>query len=368
MKKGKTITELAAEIQRQAETKKDFLVKTEGIKVRPALGVAGEVQRIRMDFGDQRLNIGDTAHAQIGTHLGIPKAYYDKMLTEAPELLGVNINAWFQKYPSRQMVRTLDGKARAFLSDKYRPMDNLELAEAVLPVLGELGVEVISAEITEKRLYIKAIDKAVSREIPNAARLGEGHEFVKLRELHPSICISNSEIGHGSLSVQGGTFDQFCTNLSYFAERSTKKYHVGQRHGEFAEDQVFAMLSDKTRQLNDAALWSTIRDVVRGAFDVARFDALVGKITGTQEQKLTGDIPKVVELAAARWGFNDGERKSVLDHLIHGGDLTRFGLYNAVTRTAEDLADYDRATEFERFGGQLIELPASEWRQLAEAA
>lgn len=368
MKKGKTIVELAAEIQRQSESKKDFLVRTEAVKVRPALGVAGDVTKIRMDFGDQRLQIGDTAHSQIGTHLGIPKVYYDKMLKEAPELLGVNINAWFQKYPSRQMVRTLDGKARAFLSDRYRPMDNQELAEAVLPVLGDLDCEVISAEITEKRLYIKAVDKSVTREIPNTARMGEGHQFVKLRALHPTICISNSEIGHDSLSVQAGTFDEFCTNLSYFAERSTKKYHVGQRHGEFAEDQVFAMLSDQTRQLNDAALWSTIRDVVRGAFDVARFDALVGKITGTQNQKLTGDIPKVVEMAAVRWGFNDTERKSVLDHLIHGGDLTRYGLYNAVTRTAEDLADYDRATEFERMGGQIIELPANDWRQLAEAA
>ena len=33
------------------------------------------------------------------------------------------------------MVRTLDGKARAFLSDRYHRIDNEQIAEAVLPVL-----------------------------------------------------------------------------------------------------------------------------------------------------------------------------------------------------------------------------------------
>lgn len=43
-------------------------------------------------------------------------------------------------------------------------------------------------------------------------------------------------------------------------------------------------------------------------------------------------------------------------------------MLNAFTRTAEDLADYDRATDFERIGGQIIELPANDWKRIAEAA
>jgi hypothetical protein len=35
------------------------------------------------------------------------------------------------------------------------------------------------------------------------------------------------------------------------------------------------------------------------------------------------------------------------------------------TRTAEDAADYDRATELEAAGGRVIELAAAEWRSLA---
>lgn len=366
MKTGKTIMQLAEEITRQQAAKKDFLVDTTALTMADLSHLNAGVH---LEFGDQTLAVGATAHDQIATHLGIPKKYYDRMLAEAPGLLTNNVNEWFHKYPTRQMVRTLDGKARALLSDRYRPMDNAELADAVLPVLAELGCEILSADVTERKLYIKAIDRSVLRELPAGKHLGDGgHTIVRARQLHPSVTISNSEIGHGSLSVLGGTFDGFCTNLAIFGERSMKRYHVGTKAAEFSEDQVYAMLTAETRQLNDAALWATIRDVVRGAFDTARFDALVGKIAGTQEQLLTGDIPKVVEVTAARFGMNDGERKSVLDHLIKGGDLSRFGLYNAVTRTAEDLPDYDRATDFERFGGQIVELAANDWRQLAEAA
>ena len=36
------------------------------------------------------------------------------------------------------MVRTLDGQVRAVLSDRYRRLDNYDLAENVLPILQQL--------------------------------------------------------------------------------------------------------------------------------------------------------------------------------------------------------------------------------------
>jgi hypothetical protein len=57
------------------------------------------------------------------------------------------------------MVRTLDGTARAFLSDRYQPFDNdlvascgaLETLQDVAP-----GMVVQSADLTPTKLYIKA--------------------------------------------------------------------------------------------------------------------------------------------------------------------------------------------------------------------
>src|SRR5262249_32736813 len=45
-------------------------------------------------------------------------------------------------------------------------------------------------------------------------------------------------------------------------------------------------------------------------------------------------------------------------------ELSAWGLANAVTRTAEDAADYDRATELEAAGRRLIELGQAEWKPL----
>jgi hypothetical protein len=58
----------------------------------------------------------------------------------------------------------------------------------------------------------------------------------------------------------------------------------------------------------------------------------------------------------------------VLRHLIIEGDLSGYGLVNAVTHYSQDVGGYDRATEFEALGGKLIELAPTEWKGLAQAA
>ena len=57
----------------------------------------------------------------------------------------------------------------------------------------------------------------------------------------------------------------------------------------------------------------------------------------------------------------------MLRHLIAEGDLSGYGLVNAVTHFSQEVEDYDRATEFEALGGKLIELPVKEWKELAQA-
>lgn len=38
-----------------------------------------------------------------------------------------------------------------------------------------------------------------------------------------------------------------------------------------------------------------------------------------------------------------------------GNDFSHYGLVNAVTRSSQDVQDYNRATELERVGGILLE-------------
>jgi len=360
MKIGRTLTELAQEIERQRETRKDYIASTAHI----SMGVEGD--EVRMLVGDD-LDLGVTsiAHDQIASHVGIPAGYYKRMLAEEPLLLAANANTWLHKNPVQRMVRSLDGNSRAFLSNSYRPLDNAAMMEAVLPSLVDMGVEIMSCEVTEARLYLKVVDKRINKDIPTGRKLGDGsHCFFDTAS--PALVLSNSEVGLGALSVQTSIYTHMCTNLAVVRERSQRKYHVGQRQD--IGEEVYALLSDNTRQLTDAALWAQISDVVRGAFDRVLFDATCEKLASAAEDKIEADPVKVVEVTALKYMMSAGERSSVLQHLIRGGDLTRYGLHAAITRTAEDVENYDRASQFEQLGGTIIELPRSEWQQLARAA
>ena len=68
---------------------------------------------------------------------------------------------------------------------------------------------------------------------------------------------------------------------------------------------------------------------------------------------------KTVEVLANRYALNDSERTGVLRHLIIGGDLSGYGLVNAVTHFSQDVEDYDRAPDFEALGG----VSSLSWRQ-----
>ena len=139
MKSGLTIVEMAQQIERQSKLKQDYLLDTRRLQVEP---FGSQLYLHTFDDHDdplvEPLEINQIAHRQIGTHLKIPAAYYDRMLSDYPELLAENVNSWFQREPTQRMVRTLDGTVRAFLSNRYRRIDNLDIAEIVLPVIQQM--------------------------------------------------------------------------------------------------------------------------------------------------------------------------------------------------------------------------------------
>jgi hypothetical protein len=377
MKKGKTLTELANEIERRQDLKHDLIAPMPKLSV--FVTDTGEPRMLaRLPKGDEHFGIQQLAHNQIAEQLKIPAAYYNRMLAEQPSLLADNINTWLQNPPTnntgttrgsmvetkRRMVRTMDGKVRAFLSDKYRSLENEDLAEAVLPVLLQRKLIILSCDITETRLYIKAVDPALEQDVPSGHKRGDGSHVI-YDTCSPAITISNSEVGFGALSIETGTYTKACTNLAMFGA-SMRKYHTGSRAE--LSDEVFALLSDRTKRITDAAVWSQVRDLVGAAFDKEKFEATCQKLTTASEQKIEDDVVQVVERVAKRFTFSEGERAGVLKRLIEGADLTRYGLHAAITRHSADVDDYDRASVLERLGGEIIELPKSDWQAIAEAA
>ena len=145
MKYGRSLQELAIELDRQAKVKKDY-VATAG-----AMQMTAVNENFDLVIGNTPFQLNENAHRQLGLQLKIPAPYYERMRAENPGLLMANVNGWFQQSPdTRRMVRTLDGTARAILSDRYRRIDNYEVAQTVLPIISEMqGARIESCELTD---------------------------------------------------------------------------------------------------------------------------------------------------------------------------------------------------------------------------
>ena len=366
MKTGRDIQSLAAEIMRQAETKRDLIASTK------AMDIAVVDDKVALQVGDKgTFPINDIAHNQIASLTKVPRDYYHRMQSEAPGLLANNIKTWFDKYPVARLVRTLDGNARAMLSDKYPvTFDNFVFANAALPILEKRKLEVMSCEITERKLYLKAVDTQLFRDVPVGFKYGDGSHQI-FDTCAPVVILSNSEVGFGNLVCETGVYTRGCTNMALWAAGGMKRRHIGARHhlaeGLDVED-LDEVLSSATKRKTAEALWAQVTDIIAAAFDTKTIDNRLEKIAATAKNQITGDVSKVVELTAERFGLNDGEKTSVLNHLAAGSSLTQYGLHAAITRAAADVESYDRATELEYMGGKVIELPRNEWATLAEAA
>ena len=353
MKAGKTLQELAAELERQQLAKKDLIVST-GVLSMDSRDDGGIALNVMGGQVIQHYDVGEIAHRQIGQFLKIPATYYDRMRREYPQLLTLNANGWFAKMPqAKRMLRTLDGTARALLSDRYRRIDNFEVASAVLPIISRMeGAGVESCELTDSRMYLKVVNPRVTAEIKKGDIVQAG------------VLISNSEVGMGSVTVSPLIYRLVCSNGMIAEDGKLRKYHVG-RANESRED--FSIYRNETIEADDKAFLMKLEDSVKAAVDQARFAAIVDKLRESTEATFQPQqVQQVVELASKEYGFTDSESNGILGHLAAGGDLSLYGLANAVTRQAQDVASYDRSTELEATGYRIITMAPSLWRNLTK--
>ncbi|MCW3050982.1 MAG: hypothetical protein JWN14_152 [Chthonomonadales bacterium] len=392
MKTGRTLPDLASELERQANAKRDFLAPAEALRVRSN----GHTDLLV----NEPFAVNEIAHGQLADYTGVPKSFYDRLRNEATDLqiptprLGdcpqavidptqlvqcestplfdVLLNRLLVgKGGDVRMVRTLDGKARAFLSDAFSlDLDNHDVFRAAAAAIEQAGLgpeQVASCEVTERRLYLKVVSPKLEATIDpsNLTRPHGGHHMLKEPQVvQAGFILSNSETGLGSLVVQQTVFRLQCTNL-WITEDGYRQRHLGKTLEAGDDGRVYR--SD-TRQADARARLLKIRDHIADALNETRFKMLVAKMQETTEVKLEGSIEKIVEVTARKFGLAQPEKEDVLKNLIEGADLSLWGLTNAITATAQTAATYDRSTELEAIGGRFFALPAAEVRELVRAA
>lgn len=356
MKAGLSIEELAAEIMRQNEIKEDYVVNSPCLQMDAwdsdlFLRVMDGQQTDRLE----PLEISENAHRQISARLGIPIKYYNRMLAESPDLLTQNVNTWFNKNPEQRMLRVMEGKIRAFLSNRYLRLDHHEVTCAVIPEIGTIpDVQFVSNQITEDHLYMKAI-------IPHLQR-----EVLPGRTIQAGLMIRNSETGLGTFTVSPLLY---CpeNNCGMIADTgAVKRTHSGPV---YRAEENFQLRPEAFLTSEDNAFLEKIRRAIRDTVDETVFEQTVERPREAIDARInTHDIPVVVNHAGNEFGITDSEQHGVLQHLLEQEDMTLFGLANAVTRQSHDSESYERATGLEEISYRMLTMPRRQWERINEIA
>lgn len=348
MKQGRDLTEIAGIIYNQLPAKHDYIAPTERI----ALSDDGYFHLA--DTG-QYLPTKHSLH-QLTDSVGIRWDYIQRMLNDgATDLLAKNVNHWLRKESKNRMIRTIDTEdgtvMRAYLSDRYRPLDNWDLLSAIMPTLEQKELVIRSSELTDTKLYLKATLPALQDEVKPGDIIEMG------------IVISNSEVGDGSVRVQPLIYRLVCTN-GMIAQASIQKYHIGRRIGNGSAD-IEYFLRDETREADDRAFWMMIKDVVEGTLSQGFFYEQVYKLKEAAGLPIKRKVEDVVEITRRKYSLSEQTGSAMLENIIRSNDLTKYGLANAITNIANTTESYEYATELENIGGKVIELPRKEWEAIA---
>ena len=83
----------------------------------------------------------------------------------------------------------------------------------------------------------------------------------------------------------------------------------------------------------------------------------VNKMRESTQIPLNHAPVKSVELLADKFQLTESERGDILRQLFMQGDNSCYGLVNAVTAASKIAKTYERATDLERIGGEILSLP-----------
>lgn len=362
---GRTIEQVAADLQTIRATAQDFKVATSSIA---ATGHPddGSEAGLRIAFDGRQFEPTEWCHGQVAQTVGVPAAYYKKLLTENAVLLSGCINHGLmmasqaalraRHVDDQRLVRVVGGKCRALLSSRYRRLDNFDLLEAVFPEVIGQGLKIKEAELTEQRLYIKAVSDQLTADI----KVGDPVRY--------GLIISGSDVGSGAVRVEPYIDRLVCSN-GLIRPAAMRKMHLGR------DDFAMELLSEKTLSMGDAAFWAGVRDIVRGSLRPEMFQRDVELLRAAAGDVIANyNIPEVVEVTAKVLGIDGAqvkEKESIVAYLARGADgagYNRYGLAQAVSFAAHNAKGYDDAVWFERAASEVLTIGAKDWAKISKVA
>jgi hypothetical protein len=282
------------------------------------------------------LAINGSCHNQIAEKLEIPLKYYHRMEEETPELLARNVNTWLERSEKDFFIRGLGDSVRAFLSDRYRVIDHLDVLMCALNELQAHDAEIEDCFLSETELNIKVKSQTL-------------RDFVRHKDdlIMGGIFITNSETGHKALRVEPRMFRVKCSNGMIVEELVTREIHIG--NGD---------------EISDEIVYLSLRRSIRELFN--RFGEIVLLLRESTEAKIRNP-QKVIQNVVDQYKLSETQKANILMAFGAEPEYDQYGIANAVTQAAQKEETWEKSVELEKLGGKLVALPMEEFKAMDEA-
>jgi hypothetical protein len=324
------LEKLIEELEGQKPLKWDRRISSSELKIVPL-----EAQ-VKLQMGsDDSFSVSQPCHVQIADKLEIPLKYYHKMEEEAPELLAENVNTWLQKTRKEFFIRGLGDSVRAFLSDRYRVIDHLDVLYCSLNELQAHEAEVEDCFLSEIEMNIKV----------KSQRL---RDFVRHKDdlIMGGLLLTNSETGHKALRLEPRLFRVKCSNGMIVEELVIREIHLG--NADEADNEIFYL---------------TLRRSIQGVFKgFGKIVNVLRESTGIKIKNPQKMISNVVE----HYRLSEAQRDNILMAFGAEPEYDKYGIANAVTLAAQKEETWEKSVELEKIGGNLITLPMEDFKSLDE--
>lgn len=278
--------------------------------------------------------------AQVAEKLGIPSPYFKKLKLWNPTLLTSNINGWLNYYTdTNYLVRGVAKKAsnvikgRAFLSSSYNIIDNYEVLFAALEAIKMAGVkvEIKEAEVTESRMYLSVICPEVEVNAESVLRDYLKENDAQGNGIISGFTITNSEVGKGAFEIRPRAVICKCNNGLVVKDNSFRRVHIGSKL-----DAGEVQWSDHTRKKNRELIISQVSDAVKTYLSVDFLGVMIEKLADLNKIELQHPIDAVQNVCKTM-SLEDSNKNEILQYFLRDGSPTAGGLYQAITREAQNM-------------------------------
>ena len=294
----------------------------------------------------------------VAEKLGVPLSYLRRMRADRPDLYDANVNGWLRgndhtgpdtrSFLIRAFTGDDKGIARAFLSDSYRRIDNLDILTSALTAVKDSGIEVDvrSCDLSERHMRIvvdaPAIQANADLLLKNYRSPFTGNSGADNPVVQAGLVIKNSETGGGAFSIAPHLKVLVCNNGMTITHDAQRSVHLGGK----LESGVVAW-SDATQEKALELIQAKTKDAVTSFLDRDYLVKTIDALEVAAGKELEGDKAKAVTKIGKALTYSEEQISGIMDHFIKGGDTTAGGVMQAITAYSQTVQDVDQAIMLE---------------------